>query len=88
MTTFPEPSAPYPNFLAYSHTHNLTMIDTAKRNPNDTFSSLWSCDQCPDIFIGGCVGEAPPGYCGCGWVQKKWPRKKCEECKQPMGGDA
>lgn len=78
---FSEPSAPYPNVLAYSHKHNLTMLSTAQRNPNGTFSSLWGCSECPDIFVGGKVGTIPAGYCRCGWVQKKWPRKKCEECK-------
>lgn len=77
---FPEPTAPYPNFLAYAHEHSLSMLDTAQRNPNGTFSSLWACSECPDIFLGDHVGTIPDGYCRCGWVQEKWPRKKCENC--------
>lgn len=86
MSAFPEPTAPYPNVLAFSHEHDLTMLPEARRNPNGTFSSLWACAHCPDIFIGGKVGTIPDGYCPCGWVQKKkkWPRKRCEECKRPM----
>lgn len=81
QTQFPEPSAPTPNRLAYSHEHRLRALPTALRNPNGTFSSLWECAECPDIFIGGHVGTIPAGWCRCGWVQKRWPRKRCEECK-------
>lgn len=84
MSEFPTPSAPYPNVLAYAHKHKLRLTDTAKRNPNGTFSSLWACAHCPDVFIGDHIGPIPPGYCGCGWVQKKWPRKKCEDCGRVM----
>lgn len=69
--------------LAFSHTHDLYETG-AQRNLNGTWSSLWACTLCPDVFIGDLVGPIPPGYCSCGWVQKKWPRKKCEECKRPM----
>lgn len=85
---FPEPSAPYPNVLAFAHEHRLTMLGTAQRNPNGTFSSLWECADCPDIFVGGHVGPMPPGMCSCGWVQRKWPRKRCEDCKRPMTEEA
>lgn len=84
MSEFKTPTAPYPNVLAYAHEHDLRLTDTAKRNPNGTFSSLWECTHCPDVFIGGHIGPIPPGYCGCGWVQKKWPRKKCEDCGRVM----
>jgi hypothetical protein len=82
---FDEPGPPYPNHLHYSHRHNLTMAG-AKVNPNGTWSSLWTCSECPDVFVGGKVGPVPPGYCMCcGWVQrKKWPRKRCEECRAAM----
>jgi len=84
MPEFPEPSAPYPNVLAFAHEHDLTEQPTALRNPNGTFSSLWGCSQCPDIFVGAFVGPIPDGWCRCGWVQKRWPRKRCEECKRPF----
>lgn len=84
LTQFPEPLPPYPNVVAYAHANRLTVLDTAQRNPNGTFSSLWACSECPDVFVGGPVGTIPPGYCPCGWVQKKWPRKKCEDCQRPL----
>jgi hypothetical protein len=84
MPEFPEPSEPYPNHLAYSHKHDLSLQPTARRNPNGTFSSLWACEHCPDIFVGPYVGPIPDGYCRCGWVQKKWPRRRCEDCKRPL----
>lgn len=81
---FPEPRAPYPNLLAYAHKHQLTMLTTMQqRNPNGTLSSLWSCSQCPDIFVGGHVGPIPDGWCSCGWVNDP-DRKKCAECKRPL----
>lgn len=80
---FPEPEPPHPNHLAYAHTHDLTMVG-AQVNPNGTWSSLWSCSECPDIFVGGYAGPIPPGWCPCGWVQRYWPRKRCEECRRPM----
>lgn len=82
---FPEPDAPYPLVIAFAHEHELKMLQTVQRNPNGTFSSLWECSQCPDIFVGDHVGPIPAGLCVCGWVQqKKWPRKRCEDCKRPM----
>lgn len=85
---FPEPDAPYPNHVAVAHEHNLTVLPTVKRNPNGTFSSLWECSLCPDIFVGDHVGPIPSGRCvGCGWVQRKWPRKRCENCGRDMPKD-
>lgn len=81
---FPEPSAPYPNVIAFAHEHSLRMLSTVQRNPNGTFSSLWECKLCPDIFVGGYVGPIPSGRCVFGWVQRKWPRKKCEDCKREL----
>lgn len=82
---FPEPVAPAkPISYAHIHTHELTLAG-AQLNPNKTWSSLWQCSLCPDIVIGGYIGRVPEGYChACSWVQKKWPRKKCEECKTPL----
>lgn len=81
---FPTPEAPHPSVLEFAHEHDLFLIDKAKVRPNGICSSLWACKICPDIFIGGPIGAIPPGYCGCGWVQRKWPRKRCEDCKRPM----
>lgn len=82
-TTFPEPSAPYPNDLIWHHSHDLTMVG-ATREPNGTWSSVWACSLCPDIFRGGKVGPVPAGFHGCGWVQREWPRDTCEDCGRPM----
>lgn len=82
---FEDPVAPTkPIAYAYIHTHDLTLRG-AELNPNGTWTSLWDCSLCPDIIRGAHIGPVPKGYChACGWVQKKWPRKKCEECKTPM----
>lgn len=81
---FTEPSEPGCVY-AYSHEHEWIEIG-AQVNPNGTWSSVWACVLCPDIGIGGKVGPVPAGYCPCGWVQRKPNRKRCEECKRPMGG--
>lgn len=69
----------------YTHTHNWEECG-AQINPNGTHNSLWRCTICTDIAVGGRVGPIPPGFCRrCGWVQqKKWPRKRCEDCKAPL----
>ncbi len=83
MTTmFTEPSQPTVGRF-YAHDHDWVEVG-AKQNPNGTWTSAWACTICPDIGSGGQVGPVPAGYCRCGWVQKKWPRKRCEECKRPM----
>lgn len=81
---FTPPTAPeWHGSLAYRHTHDLVEIG-ARRNGNGTWSSLWGCRLCPDVIIGDYVGPVPAGWCRCGWVQKRWPRKRCEECQRPM----
>ena len=85
MAEFKTPTAPYPNAFAYHHKHNLTLVeDKALENPNGTHSSLWTCSECPDVFIGDYIGTIPAGYHGCGWVQREWPRLTCENCGREM----
>lgn len=84
LTHFPEPRRPSPMVLHYKHEHDLHRLTVVEENPNGTYSSLWACSQCPDIFVGDRVGPIPDGTCSCGWVQKKWPRKKCEDCGKPV----
>lgn len=82
---FEQPAAPAPRggLLAYAHDHKWYEV-SAELNANGTWSSLWACERCPDVAIGGNVGPIPPGYCRCGWVQQEWPREKCEDCKRPL----
>lgn len=79
---FPTPTQP-DMVYEYVHDHDWTEIG-ARLNRNGTWTSVWSCSVCPDIGLGGLVGPIPAGRCRCGWVQKKWPRKRCEECRTPM----
>lgn len=69
--------------ITYLHSHSHVWFEVGARlNPNGTWTSVWACEVCPDIGLGGYVGPIPPGYCKhCQWVQKRWPREKCEECK-------
>lgn len=79
---FSDPGEPGTLHL-YIHEHEWFEIG-AQRASNGVWYSVWACELCPDIGEGGKVGPIPPGYCPCGWVQKKWPRKKCEDCKREM----
>lgn len=85
---FDPPHPPPPNGNIFIHIHPHEWVEMGARlNPNGTWSSVWGCTVCPDVTTGEKVGPIPPGYCPrCQWVQKKWPRKKCEECKYPFEG--
>lgn len=81
---FPQPPPADGTLLAYRHDHEMVEVG-ASRNPNGTWSSVWACELCPDVFLGGYVGPIPAGFCHrCHWVQLKPNRKKCEGCKSPL----
>ena len=72
-----------PGIFLHLHAHEWFQVG-ARLAPNGAWYSVWACELCPDIGSGGPVGPIPPGYCHCGWVQRRWPRKRCEECKRPF----
>lgn len=79
---FTDPQQPH---SVYLRVHDHEWVEAgALLNPNGTWSSLWTCAVCPDVGIGGKVGPIPAGHCPCGWVQHKFPRKRCEDCKRPL----
>ena len=81
MNLFEGDHRPSGMMLAYRHEHDYVEVG-AQHNPNGTWSSLWGCTACPDIFVGGKVGPIPYGYCHrCRWVQRDDIGKRCEECK-------
>lgn len=82
-TTFPVPTRQPGAVYEFIHAHVWFEVG-AKRSPIGVWFSVWACELCPDIGTGGPVGPVPMGYCSCGWVQAKWPRKKCENCKRPV----
>jgi hypothetical protein len=85
---FAEPVTEPRIMFEYIHEHDWFQVG-AKRNPSGVWSSLWRCSLCPDVGVGGETGPVPDGYCySCGWVQHKAKRKRCEECKQPLPGEA
>lgn len=80
---FDSPPALPGGLMTFIHDHVWTEVG-AQRNPNGTWCALFACSLCPDIGVGGYVGPIPSGWCSCGWVQSKWPRKKCEECGRTL----
>lgn len=80
IETFADPTQPD---CVYEHRHDHDWYEIgARQAPSGVWFSIWACTLCPDIGSGGPVGPVPPGYCWrCHWVQRKWPRKRCEECK-------
>lgn len=84
MTHFDQPAALPGAMRLHMHDHDWVEVG-AHLNPNGTWRAVFACTLCPDIGQGGHIGPVPPGYCpSCGWVQHRWPRRRCEECKTPL----
>lgn len=66
--------------MLHIHEHEWKEVG-ASQNPNGTWSSVWACNLCPDIGVGGPVGPIPPGFCQrCQWVNEDPAKTKCDEC--------